>query len=113
MDESLGAWIYFETDEPIGRSYAQNTELIRSIRSSFWSVLSRHNSGGSRGIGDSRNGVHPGKIELEARTEEGKHMTDTSRPFAEKKFPEVKGHRIPYTHQRHGPPIISPPPTPP
>src|SRR6202035_4611173 len=44
-DESLGAWIYFETNEPIGRSYAQNTELIRSIRSSFWSVLSRHNSG--------------------------------------------------------------------
>src|SRR6267154_3403653 len=28
-DESLGAWIYFETNEPIGRSYAQNTELIR------------------------------------------------------------------------------------
>ena len=30
-DESLGAWIYFEANEPIGRSYAQNTELIRSI----------------------------------------------------------------------------------
>src|SRR6202035_5577083 len=28
-DESLGAWIYFETNEPIGRPYAQNTELIR------------------------------------------------------------------------------------
>src|SRR5260221_10331896 len=45
MDESPGAWIYFETNEPIGRSYAQNTELIRSIRRSSWSVLSRHNSG--------------------------------------------------------------------
>src|ERR1700674_1916597 len=31
MDESLGAWIYFETNEPIGRSYARNRELIRSI----------------------------------------------------------------------------------
>ena len=30
-DELRGAWIYFETNEPIGRSYAQNTELIRSI----------------------------------------------------------------------------------
>jgi len=27
-DESRGAWIYFEADEPIGRSHAQNTELI-------------------------------------------------------------------------------------
>ena len=35
-------------------------------------------------------------LELEARTEEGKHMTDTSRPFAEKKFTEVKGHRMAY-----------------
>src|SRR5712691_3915563 len=32
-DESRGAWIYFETNEPIGRPYAQNTELIRSIAS--------------------------------------------------------------------------------
>ena len=30
-DESRGAWIYFETNEPIGRPYAQNTELVRSI----------------------------------------------------------------------------------
>src|SRR6266404_1284129 len=29
-DESRGAWIYFETNEPIGRPYAQNTELIRT-----------------------------------------------------------------------------------
>jgi len=29
-DESLGAWIYFKTNEPIGRSYAQRTELIRT-----------------------------------------------------------------------------------
>jgi hypothetical protein len=28
--------------------------------------------------------------------EEGMHMTDTSRPFAEKKFTEVKGHRMAY-----------------
>ena len=28
---------------------------------------------------------------LEAHTEEGKHMTDTSLPFAEKKFTEAKG----------------------
>src|SRR5216684_1895575 len=29
--ESLGAWIYFETNEPIGRSYAENTGLIRRV----------------------------------------------------------------------------------
>src|SRR5258708_10779519 len=45
MDESPGAWIYFETNEPIGRSHAQNAELIRSIGRSSWSVLARHNFG--------------------------------------------------------------------
>ena len=30
-DESSGAWIYFETNEPIGRSYAQHTQMIRSL----------------------------------------------------------------------------------
>src|SRR5260370_20909534 len=43
---------------------------------------------------------------LEARTEEGKHMTDTSRPFAEKKFTEVKGHRMAYIDEREGAPIV-------
>ena len=43
---------------------------------------------------------------LEARTEEGKHMTDTSRPFAEKKFTEVKGHRMAYIDEGEGAPIV-------
>ena len=43
---------------------------------------------------------------LEARTEEGKHMTDTSRPFAEKKFTDVKGHRMAYIDEGEGAPIV-------
>jgi uncharacterized oxidoreductase len=30
-DESRGAPIYFETNEPVGRSYAQSTGLIRRV----------------------------------------------------------------------------------
>jgi len=30
MMSRVGAWIYFEANEPIGRSYAQNTEVIRT-----------------------------------------------------------------------------------
>src|SRR6202045_3990301 len=30
-DESRGAWIYFETNEPIGRSHARHTQLIQSL----------------------------------------------------------------------------------
>jgi hypothetical protein len=33
---------------------------------------------------------------LEAHTEVEKHITDTSLPFAEKKFTEVKGQRMAY-----------------
>src|SRR5260370_40238135 len=43
---------------------------------------------------------------LEARTEEGKHMTDTSLPFAEKKFTEVMGHRMAYIDEGEGAPIV-------
>jgi hypothetical protein len=38
--------------------------------------------------------------------EEGMHMTDTSRPFAEKKFTEVKGHRMAYIDEGEGAPIV-------
>src|SRR5712692_7595151 len=38
--------------------------------------------------------------------EEGKHMTDTSRPFAEKKFTEVQGHRMAYIDEGQGAPIV-------
>src|SRR6266404_6240153 len=43
---------------------------------------------------------------LEARAEEGKHMTDTSLPFAEKKFTEVKGHRMACIDVGEGAPIV-------
>src|SRR5438552_17320668 len=43
---------------------------------------------------------------LEAHTEEGKHMTDTSRLFAKKKFTEVKGHRMAYIDEGEGAPIV-------
>jgi hypothetical protein len=33
-------------------------------------------------------------------------MTDTSRPFAEKKFTEVKGHRMAYIDEGEGAPIV-------
>jgi len=36
MMNRLAPGFIFETNEPIGRSYAQNTELVQSIRSSFW-----------------------------------------------------------------------------
>src|SRR6476661_11089858 len=39
-------------------------------------------------------------------TRKGKHMTDTSRPFAEKKFTEVKGHRMAYIDEGEGAPIV-------
>src|SRR6202051_933884 len=51
-------------------------------------------------------GVHPGRIGLEAHTEEGKHLTDTCMPFAEKKFTEVKGHRMAYIDEGEGAPIV-------
>src|SRR3984957_1789264 len=33
-------------------------------------------------------------------------MTDTSRPYAEKKFTEVKGHRMAYIDEGEGAPIV-------
>ncbi len=37
---------------------------------------------------------------------DGNRMTDTSRPFAAKKFTEVKGHRMAYIDEGEGAPIV-------